>query len=48
MPLSMLTDTDEEGHFQLSRGDLVVVRVAATNQLGTGDYSDPNTVGAYV
>ena len=48
MPLAILTDTDVEAHFQLSRGDLVVVRVAATNQLGTGEYSDPNTVGAHV
>jgi hypothetical protein len=48
MPLSILTDTDVEARFRLSRGDLVVVRVAATNQLGTGEYSDPNTVGAHV
>jgi hypothetical protein len=28
--------------------DLVKARIAATNGVGTGDFSDPNTTGALV
>jgi hypothetical protein len=46
VPLSTLTAPS--GNFQLRRGDLVVARVTATNQLGAGEASSPNVAGARV
>jgi len=42
------TLTSPTGSFQLERGDLVVARVAAVNQLGQGDPSPANSDGARI
>jgi hypothetical protein len=46
--LPQATLTDPAGPFRLSRGELVVARVAAANTLGQGDPSPPNSVGARI
>ena len=46
IPQAVLTATN--GNFKLARGDLVEARVAAANQLGTGDASPVNAVGARI
>jgi hypothetical protein len=40
--------TDLRTDFNLGYGDVVVARVRATNSLGDGSYSQPNTAGATI
>lgn len=46
LPQTILTDAT--GSFVLTRADLVAARISATNILGTGSTSTPNTVGARI
>ena len=45
IPYFMFTDVTT---FNLTSGDLIVAEIAASNIIGTGPFSIPNTAGVYV